>query len=85
MIPIALTAILAGMVTFWLPIPIGVPLLLFGLYGLLKHSTWARQLMAATLRKSHRAKAIYRQIMKLKRIATDRLSRRKGDSRYMNE
>jgi hypothetical protein len=69
MIPVGLTALLAGSVTFWLPIPIGLPLLLFGLYLLLKHSHVARRTMAITLRKSPKARAVYRRIQALKRAA----------------
>jgi hypothetical protein len=72
MIPIGLSALLAGSVTFWLPIPIGLPLLLFGLYLLLKHSTVARRTMAGALRKSPRAKAVYRKVQALKKAASEK-------------
>ena len=67
-IPLSLAVLILGVLTFWLPIPVGLPLMLLGSYLLLKHSTVARRAMACTLRRSARAKAIYRKIQALKGI-----------------
>lgn len=72
MIPVGLLALLAGALTFWLPIPIGVPLLLFGLYLLLRHSTVARRAMAGMLKRSAKARAVYRKLQGLKRLAVEK-------------
>lgn len=39
---IGLLAVLVGMITFWLPIPIGLPLMLLGLTILMRYSPYAK-------------------------------------------
>lgn len=36
-------SVVAGMATFWLPLPIGLPLMLLGLMLLFRHSPYARR------------------------------------------
>jgi hypothetical protein len=43
MIPLGLLALLAGALLFWLPIPLGIPLILLGLLILVRHSMPARR------------------------------------------
>jgi hypothetical protein len=43
MIPLGLLALLAGALLFWLPIPLGIPLILLGLLILVRHSMSARR------------------------------------------
>lgn len=43
-------AILAGALIFWLPVPIGLPLILLGLPLVTRHSPWARERVLGVLR-----------------------------------
>jgi hypothetical protein len=38
-------SILGGLITFWLPVPIGVPLMLIGTPIIMRHSTRGRRLI----------------------------------------
>jgi hypothetical protein len=43
MIPLGLLALLAGALLFWLPVPLGIPLILLGLLILVRHSMPAKR------------------------------------------
>jgi hypothetical protein len=58
-------SILGGLVTFWLPVPIGIPLLMIGVPLIMNHSRHGRQWI---LRLFHHWPLLYR---KLKRIGNN--------------
>ena len=65
MIPVGLLLAVIGVLTFWLPLPIGLPLFLLGGLILVKHSAYARQAVTAA---SRRYPAIRRGLRRLRRL-----------------
>jgi uncharacterized membrane protein YbaN (DUF454 family) len=62
---VALTAL--GLVTFWLPLPVGVPLLLLGALVLIRYSMLARRALARANRHYPAFRRFYRQTRSLRR------------------
>lgn len=48
-------SVFGGMLTFWLPLPIGIPLILLGTALLVRHSPHARRQVAKLVRRYPRA------------------------------
>ena len=65
MVPVGILLAVIGVLTFWLPLPIGLPLFLLGGVILLRHSAHARQAMAAA---SRRYPLIRRGLKRLRRL-----------------
>ena len=55
-------AVLLGLVTFWLPLPVGVPLVFFGGLLLTRHSMVARRAVAGASRRYPRVRGILRRL-----------------------
>jgi len=58
MIAVALVIMTLGAVTFWLPIPIGIPLALAGTMLLVRHSSDARRILARLMRRFPRLRRL---------------------------
>ncbi|MES9960162.1 MAG: hypothetical protein ABW089_07000 [Sedimenticola sp.] len=58
--------VLLGLITFWLPIPIGLPLLLVGGLILVRHSSDAKRLLITLMRRYPQV----RQVMQLRKSMT---------------
>jgi type IV secretory pathway TrbD component len=58
MVGTGLLIVLLGFVTFWLPIPIGLPLLLVGTALMLRFSSSARRLLVALMRRHPRLREL---------------------------
>ena len=65
MVPVGLLLAVIGVLTFWLPLPIGLPLFLLGGVILLRHSAYARLALAAA---SRRYPPIRRGLKRLRRL-----------------
>ncbi|MGD8515163.1 MAG: hypothetical protein PVF52_06090 [Granulosicoccaceae bacterium] len=55
-------SIVGGLITFWLPVPIGIPLLMIGVPLIMNHSNHGRQLL---LQLFHRWPVLYRKLKRL--------------------
>jgi hypothetical protein len=60
MIALGLVVVLLGLLTFWLPLPVGLPLMLLGTPILLRHSRLARRLAASMGRRHPALKRLLR-------------------------
>ena len=59
--------IAAGVVTFWLPLPIGIPLIMIGMPVLLKYSPSARQRLISLTKSYPKALSPLRRFIRKKR------------------
>ena len=68
------TLVILGVVTFWLPLPVGLPLLLLGGLTLVRHSPSVRQAVAGATRRYPAFRRFFRRTRILQRRLGSRLA-----------
>jgi hypothetical protein len=64
LITLGCLSLFSGMLTFWLPLPIGIPLILMGTALLVRHSPHARQQITHLARRNPRVLGVLNKICK---------------------
>lgn len=75
MILSGLIMLLLGVITFWLPIPIGLPLVVLGLFLLIRHSLTARRILGRLMRRYPRLRKLLakrKALVRKRSVAGDR-------------